>query len=167
MKFDSNKNLKSALIESRACMSFLFKIFRISLQNQFFRIKISNGLGLGWINMSYCLTKITSPSAARGKQFNMFEKHFPSLMSAGDFFGETGTAWAVFRLDVSRFSFESRLSRDEDDCDVDSSEDSASVMFSKSLLLSQSYICKEEKVRILLANKSWRKESKLLGKTNV
>lgn len=102
--------------------------------------------------MSYCLTKITSPS--RGKQFNMFEKHFPSLTSAGDFFGETGTA-SVFRLDVSRFSFESRLSRDEDDCDVDSSEDSASVMFSKSLLLSQSYICKEEKVRIFLVNKSW------------
>lgn len=111
--------------------------------------------------MFYCLTKITSPSAASGEQFILFEKHFPSLMSAGDFFGETGSA-SELRFDVSRFSFESRLS--SDDCDVDSSEDSASVMFSKSLLLSQSYICSEEKMRIFLVNESWRKESNLLGK---
>jgi hypothetical protein len=92
----------------------------------------------------------------------MFEKHFPSTISEGDFFGEAGTASAV-KLDVSLFSFEftatSRLSRDErvvDECvvvddddvaDVDSSDESASAIFSRSfgVLLSQSYMCIREK----------------------
>lgn len=104
---------------------------------------------IGRINIFYCLTKITSLSAAIGKQFIMFEKHFPSPISAEDFFGETATI-SAFMFDVSLFSLESistsRLELSSDDCDVevevevDSSDESASVMFSRSLL-SQSYIC--------------------------
>lgn len=88
----------------------------------------------------YCLTKIISLSAAIGKQFKMFEKHFPSPMSGEDFLGEVETASSL-RFDVSLFSLESistsRLS--SDDCDVDSSDDSASAILSRSLL-SQSYM---------------------------
>lgn len=70
----------------------------------------------------------------------MFEKHFPSPMSGEDFLGEVETASSL-RFDVSLFSLESistsRLS--SDDCDVDSSDDSASAILSRSLL-SQSYM---------------------------
>lgn len=92
----------------------------------------------------------------------MVEKHFPSPISVGDFFGD---AWivsvAVATFDVSLFSFEStstsRLS--SDDCDVDSSDDSA--MFSRSLL-SQSYMCARGEKR---NEGEKRKVSELLGES--
>lgn len=74
-------------------------------------------------------------------------------MSTGDFFGDTGTISAV-KFNVSLFSLESistsRLEPSLESCDVeidvdvDSSDESASVMFSRSLL-SQSYICRDER----------------------
>lgn len=107
---------------------------------------------------------MTSLSAAIGKQFIMLEKHFPSLISAGDFFGETGTTSALAKFDVSLFSLESmktsRLSSEDcevvDDVMLDvvvvSSDESASAIFSRSLLLSQSYICTREESFALKAS---------------
>lgn len=67
------------------------------------------------INYFYCLTEITSLSAAIGKQLSI-EKHFPSPTSADDIFGDAGII-SDFKLEVSLFSFElmntSRLSKDD------------------------------------------------------
>lgn len=74
----------------------------------------------------------------------MFEKRLESAMSVG-FLGDSVTVSAC-KFDVSLFSFESMVERlSSDDCDVDdSSDESASVMFSRSLL-SQSYVCRGRK----------------------
>jgi hypothetical protein len=87
----------------------------------------------------------------------MFEKHFPSPISVGDFFGDAGVVESAdaAMFEVSLFSLEStstsRLS--SDDCVVDSSDDSA--MFSRSLL-SESYVCwrrgRERRVGVSRAN---------------
>ena len=130
-----------------SCHKNFLKIFGISLHLKLIVNHNRNRCleALCWrINKFYCLTKIISLSAAIGRQFIMFEKHFPSPISVGDFFGDAAVDSAVAPVifDVSLFSLESastsRLSMD--DCVVvdDSSDDSA--MFSRSLL-SESYMC--------------------------
>lgn len=115
--------------------SFENQASRCAWQETIKRRNFFQSLCRGRINNFYCLTKMISLSAAIGKQFNMFEKHFPSAISVGDFFGDDEIISGV-RFDVSLFSLESistsRLS--SDDCDVDSSDDSASAIFSRSLL---------------------------------
>lgn len=86
----------------------------------------------------------------------MFEKHFPSPISVGDFFGEVWMlSAAVVTLVVSLFSLAltslPRLS--SEDWDVDSSDDSA--IFSRSLL-SQSYMWKnDEKKNVSRSRRNW------------